>query len=263
MPKPNKQEIELDGDEDVILVDEDGNEIVLDADADDEGDDDGDAGVVYLDDEGDDEDDDGEEIDPEDIDAVLAHNAETIEEQGELLEKMADYIEECEETITKYAGKIEKFNKGETVVEDDDEVFKNATPEMRERFLAVESVAKAAELEKEIAKAREYGVGDAKALAPALMRIRKLCPKEAAVIEKALKTAGGVIAKSGLFVTQGESGEGGDEGSAIAKAKSLAGEIKKSASGANMTEHQRMAQVWSQNPELYEQYQDERRAARG
>ncbi len=96
-------------------------------------------------------------------------------------------------------------------------------------------------------------------------------PEELAPLLKSLKDAGGsayddmisvldstveAVNKSRVFEEVGRSGHNNaEDGAVIAKAKKMAAEIKKS--NQNLSDSQAMAQVWQNNPELMNEYDNE------
>lgn len=157
---------------------------------------------------------------------------------------------------------------------DPDEIFKDASPEMRAYLQKIQAdreadreIAKAdrervqkMEQEKEegeyIAKARADHLADPEEIGKAMRRLDKGAPKEGD-FEKVQKAYQAVIAQAStaeLFKQRG-SGMGGGSGSALAEATQKAQELRKSNPSLSMSAAR--AKVWETNPDLAEKYREE------
>jgi hypothetical protein len=118
--------------------------------------------------------------------------------------------------------------------------------------ITAEYIAKMAPIAKALAT-------DAAALGPIMKAVdEKLAPAESAEIHRILKAAAEATRQSGIFKVQGSSGGGTTTGSsAISKLDNMAAEITKA--DPKMTKEAAQALVLTQNPDLYQEYLEERR----
>jgi hypothetical protein len=137
------------------------------------------------------------------------------------------------------------------------EILKSTTArlEKAEKELAASRIAKATEVWVAKAAAFKEAVEDTNALGNALREVADIKPELADTIEKAFATAAERVAKGNLFK------EVGYTGPAATDAEARVEVIAKSLREVNpkLTEAAALAQAWTENPELYNQYVTEQR----
>lgn len=147
----------------------------------------------------------------------------------------------------------------------DEEVMKSLPESIRKRLeeadalrIEIQKAKDKAELDAQIAKAKELGVADADAVGALLLRVMKgqTTAEDAKVMEDLLKAAKAVDDKSPLFKSIGTSAVADGEPEALLKAK--ADEIV-AKSGGKLTFAQAYDQALQENPGLYNDYVAKRR----
>lgn len=199
----------------------------------------------------------------------------TDDEQSKLAELIAKAAVSEKDSEDGKAGPKKKTDSDHTGNEDDDskiievvegkesEGAKKAekqsalTDEERAEFEELKKFRQAHEMDKYTNIARKYETLGHKPekLAKSLKAMHDTSEDTFNEMISALDTSLAAIEKSKLFSEIGKSGRNDSGSSAVAKARSLAVEIRKS--NAGMSEAQAMAQVWNENPDLMAEYDEE------
>lgn len=158
--------------------------------------------------------------------------------------------------------------------EGDEDIFKGLTPKARELLETLQKKASESEGELEkmrtkaeedsaIAKARTYGVGEAKVLGPLMVRVRKGKTTEAdvATLEGAFTSAAALIKASPMFKTLGEGGSGDSEGTGLSGLEVVAAALRKA--DPKLSAAEAMTKATNDNPQLYNEYIAKRRQSAG
>lgn len=169
-------------------------------------------------------------------------------------------LSDANEVIKAKDAEIADLKKSATPAEDD--VMKSLPEPIRKRLEEAETqIAKMrdeADLKDAIAKARELGVGKPEEVGPLLLRVSKgmTTAEDAKTIESMLKSQAEVEKKSTLFKSVGTTAAADGEPEQVLKAK--AEEIHKANKG--MTFEQAYAKAVDENPAVYAEYINKRRA---
>lgn len=169
-------------------------------------------------------------------------------------------LADANEVIKAKEAEIEDMKKSATPAEDD--VMKSLPEPIRKRLEEAEAkIAKMrdeADIKEAVAKAREIGVGKPEEVGPLLLRVSKGATTEddAKTIESMLKSLAEVEKKSALFKSVGTTAAADGEPEQVLKAK--AEEIHKANKG--MTFEQAYAKAVDENPAVYAEYINKRRA---
>lgn len=177
----------------------------------------------------------------------------------------AEVVKAKDAEIASKDAEIVKLRDGKPAAEpSDEEVLKSLPEAIRKRLedgkaaeVALAKAQEKSEVDGFIAKAKEYGVGDAAVMGPILHRVAKgrTTAEDAKVIEQVLKAAGSVQSHSALFKSLGTSQ--GDEADPEAVLKSKANDIAKA---ENISFAKAYEKAMEQNPQLYTDYLAKRRA---
>lgn len=167
---------------------------------------------------------------------------------------------ELAELVAKSGAKADEGNADEEVMKSLPESIRKRLEEADALRVEVQKAKDKAELDEQVAKAKELGAADADAVGALLLRVMKgqTTADDAKVMEDLLKAAKAVDDKSPLFKSIGTSAAAEGEPEAMLKAK--ADEIVAKA-GGKMTFAQAYDQALVENPNLYNEYVAKRRPA--
>lgn len=173
-----------------------------------------------------------------------------------------------EEIAKLKAERDEAIAKAKKPEQTDEDIMKGLPEPVRKRLEEAEAVARvanervekmaaAAEEADAILKAKDLGIGDAKAIGPLLLRVRKgkSTEADAAEIERLLKAAANQATTAGLFKSAGSAASDVADPEAVLKAK--AEEIRKA--DPKLTYEQAYDRATRENPGLYTAYIAKRR----
>ncbi len=136
------------------------------------------------------------------------------------------------------------------------QLFKSQAERLTVAEADLASQREASENEGWVAKARSFdGLVDPDAFGPRLRAVAASDSELAEEIATALETAGKEVAKSKMFDEIGHPTITSAEGEAVDQAEAIA----KAASSGNKASEADRSKVWEENPDLYDQYVQERR----
>lgn len=176
---------------------------------------------------------------------------------------------EIAELVAKGAAKKAEKADMEDDEDDEEEVMKSLPESIRKRLqeaddlrVEMQKAKDKAELDAQIAKAKDLGVADADAVGALLLRVVKgqTTEADAKVMEDLLKAAKAVDDKSPLFKSIGSNGGAAADGDPEAILKAKADEIVAKSAG-KVTFAQAYDQALIENPALYNDYIAKRRTA--